>query len=216
MGEITEDVLPGFIRRIYCSEYRVACPSSPDYGNEAIPHWDGGVDSFGRNHRPVWPRLATFFTQHQIDPIVYIQAAFALRRGRTPPAPNTLMHGDLLSHYYQVTAERRTAVSEAWLRNRKAIENEIWALKRFYPNHPESAVRVTAICDTHRIEAGPLLRYCMAVEFGLMELAGDFLRPAAVEYLCNRVGYDALLPDLPQPIRDAAAAVQREMTNPKG
>ena len=208
--------MPDDIRSIYCAEYRRACPAAATYGDEEIPHWDGGRDSFGRNHRPIWPRLADFFMQHQLDPIVYIQAAFALRRGRTPPAPNTLTHGDILSHYYQITAERSSEIAESWHRQREVVQTEIWALKRLYPAQTDRAIQVTAICDRHRVQAGPLLRYCMATEFGLHELAADFLRQAAVEYLFNRIAYDRLLPTLPQPIRDEATQIQREMTSPKG
>lgn len=216
LGELPQEVLPAFIRHVYCAEYRLACPSAADYGDNVLPQWDGGQDAYGRNHKPVWPRLAAFFTQHQIDPIAYIRAAFAMRRGRTPPAPNTLTHGDQLSHYYQVVAESRATIGEAWRRQREAICNEIWALRRLYATQPERAIQVTALCDTHRIDASPLVRYCMSIEFGLIELASDFLRPAAIEYMCNRAAYDALLPTLPAPIREEASRIQREMTTPKG
>ena len=216
LGDLPDESLPAFIRHIYCTEYRVACPAAQDYGDTPIAQWDGGQDSFGRNHRPVWPKLAAFFTNNSVDPISYIRAAFAMRRGRTPPAPNTLTSGEMLTHYYQFVAESRQTIGETWNRQRQAMLTEIASLQRFYKDAPLRTLQITALCDGHRVEANCLLRYCMSVEYQLTELAGDFLRPAAVEYLCHRAAYDAVLPTLPQAVREEAVRLQREMVTPKG
>jgi hypothetical protein len=211
LGEIPVEWMPAFVRHIYCAEFRLAVPSATTYGDEVIPHWDGGMDALGTRHKPIWPKLVSFFAEHKIDPIPYIETAFALRRGKTPPAPNTLTNAATLSQYLHIAKDAFGQLQAQWQRHVESILNEVHVLTRFYVNETPDRIHTTALCDTHRVEASPLVRYCMALERNLPLVVARFQTAAATQYLCNRTQYDRLLPQVPAPLRDEAVRLQRAM-----
>lgn len=211
LGEIPTEWMPAFVRHVYCAEFRLAVPSATTYGDEVIPQWDGGVDSLGRRHQPVWPKLVSFFATHKLDPIPYIQTAFALRRGKTPPAPNALSGAATLSQYLHISKDAFGQLQAQWQRHVESILTEVHELRLFYATESEERINTTALCDTHRVEASPLVRYCMALERNLPLVVAKFQTAAATQYLCNRTHYDRLLPQVPAPLREEAVRLQRAM-----
>jgi hypothetical protein len=71
--------------------------SEPDLRSRPIPRWDGGVDSYGRQHSPIWPRIAEFLRQRGIgNPVHFISANMSAGC----PLPPELMTENAVKRYY--------------------------------------------------------------------------------------------------------------------
>ena len=84
-------------RRVFESRVRGVKSS---YGLKPIPKWDGTednlgravrADKYGRNYKPIWPKIASFASKHDVDPLVLIKNRFLNARGPRPPEPTDCM-----------------------------------------------------------------------------------------------------------------------------
>lgn len=158
-----------------------------DYGKQPMATWDGGVDAWGRTHRPIWPRLARFMMAHEVDPATYIYAQFSY--APRMPLPNQLMNDDALQRYRQFKEHRVETLRQLWERSLVAVQCEVRPLVEIghWPYH--QALRY-ALANTRTVSAPAIFRVCLAASEGLTDVVEFFYPAAMADYVFQQTDYD--------------------------
>lgn len=192
---------------------------SPDKNanfDRPIASWDGGRDSNGRRHRPVWERMAQLFLERGIDPVLFMQAQ--VNRGSILP-PAALVGEKAVAKYHAFIVEEA-----ANIRNRLQLETlearlAYGARSRAMPDLNSLAVWRGVLHDDS-LEISPLWRFCAAVAEGLPDIVQELHDAALDQYLAFTAAYDqhwqCVLPERlkqeAQQIRHAAGVGQWQQT----
>lgn len=170
--------------------------------------WDGGQDSYGRNHRPIWPKIARFFVARGYEPMDYIRVQFFRAAAGRIPQPNQLISNTAVEIYQEHLQgpPKNLQATLAW--EIESVKSEMLpyqqALNWSFTQALEWALRNEAT-----VKASPLVRYCLAFEYGLNNIAELFYDRALVQYVVQKDAYNAAWPAgvLPEPLRNAAEAL---------
>jgi len=151
------------------------------------PIWDGGTcRQTGRTYKAVWPGLAARARQMGLDPVDLVQTLFSHRVGATP-APHAMFGED------NVAACRRAAESVGRRAGASLVTEEavfrsaVWAAGLTIPDR-DAAVRFV-LNDVGRTMSA-LFRYCVAVVYGLPEVAARWRTAAVAQYRKNEKAYN--------------------------
>lgn len=204
------DKLAELIRELFCSMVR-DFTTSADYGKEKMPNWDGGKDRWGKNHRPVWPRLAKHILRLQADPMAYLKAQFNYATPGRSPAPNTLMSDRAVARYHNYIADAKELLARDLRFDVKSVKTRAKLLE--HGLNWDFAKAMRDALQTHgSVYASALARYCMAVEYEFEDLAQVFYDEALIQYLFQKQFYDAAWAGcIPSQLRDHAAALLEKM-----
>lgn len=91
-------------RRLYCfhvRQWELRRGKVSDYGKKRMAVWDGGRDRNGAYHQPVWPRLNSHMTAHQLDAFRYMSLSFKSFGAARFPTPRQLIGAAALERYSQ-------------------------------------------------------------------------------------------------------------------
>lgn len=180
-----EDVeqLSSRVRELYVRAYRahreirgISC----DYGERRIPHWDGGVDSYGKNHKPIWPKIAHKLRQNNIDPSAAVRAAFADWKGGDPPRPTVLLSETVLQSALEAMEVRRQRLRADLPLMLQAFEQGRMSFDLLCGSKNELAIARAVLRDP-AVPLSCVFRYCLAAALGFDDLASLFEAGAVSE-----------------------------------
>lgn len=157
---------------------------NPTYGAQAVRHWDGGEDCWGTRRRPVWPRIAAHIIRLGASPFDYVRAQFGGSKDGKVPLPNTFLNAAAVQRYrdYQRVVPDRLRLS---------LDRELKSIRWCAASMMEGlgwdrvAALDFAVQDQATVRATALVRYCVAVQEGLTEVAAWLREQALLEYLCQ-------------------------------
>lgn len=154
-------------RDLYCRQVRLwklrQEGVESDYGARPIAAWDGGQDSAGRQHRPVWARLAAFCQRAEVDLANYLYACFRWSFHH-PPSPYQLMTEAFLARYHAQGGDR-LAVTDLTvaLRTQHQVYASAVALRSARLERGWTMLQVIHDVLLDRdLEMSALYRYCVA------------------------------------------------------
>jgi len=209
MRSDAENQLHQRVRQTYVSERRkfelrlTGRPSS--YGISPMPKWDGtddvrpgstrrGVqDRYGKNYKPIWPKIADFALKAGVDPIELIRTRFSTTRGPRPPEPTDCMSKsalDLCINDAVPVDELNQQLYEYF----KSLEIEAENRSVYISRHgwtPEKVV-ISIVRDL-TLPFSPLFRHHLAVVNGIDDMVQMTRSPALIEYLRQKKSYDKSL-----------------------
>lgn len=175
------DSLAEQVRQVYYTKYNEL--NHTRYGTANYPLYDGGVDIYGRNHKPVWPKIVKALLARDIDIFDYIGDIFyrhIINR------PQDLIRTDIIEDYI----ERRDSplVLRKWDAEESAINSQL-KFRVALGDSLEQAAR-TVLLDISS-EVSPLVRYVFARKAFPSIDVGETTREAAKQqYLSRRTAYD--------------------------
>jgi hypothetical protein len=206
------DDLADRIREIYVRHYRGRMGDEyANYGDGHIPRLDGGRDRSGRKHRPVWPKLAEFFTKHSIEPELMITTGFEAWPGSSPPCPTPqFFMGDLcMKQYTQNVGSFVKRLKIQFESNYESLQTRVVLVRPVLSKRGLTDVDIlrNALQDHVAVEGGALFRYCMATRLNIDDVAENYFPAALQEYLLRRPQYDqAWGVTIPEELKRAADA----------
>lgn len=201
------------LREIYILCYREATGKN-DYGRGAMPQWDGGEDSFGKRHRPIWPKVAAKIIEYGVDPLDFVRAQFWVNGPSTkPPPPTYLLSEEAIARY---GAYRRQATNEAcqeFDRGLSEVQGEVVLLTGGELRWEYSrALRQVLLRSRTGCSASALFRYCLASSEGLADVCSHFYASALVQYVFRKDVYDAVWgARIPEGLRLEATRLRRRL-----
>lgn len=215
---VTPDLTPELarlcqrLRDVYVLECRRRGPGWENYGRYAIPAWDGGVDSFGRNCQSVWPKLARFISQNGFDPVKYIRAQFqAVRADRRPPAPTTMMSEAALDKYRRSLTNCIESLRHDLRNQHYSLRLRLAELSVLRATTPEKYLEMS-LGDERNVHASPLFRYCVAASAGIEAVVQYYFSAALSQYVFQQADYDEAWGGvIPYALRVAATELRQLM-----
>lgn len=180
------DLLSKHIRGRYI-EFRRTRPG--DAGYEPHPKWDGGTDTRGSRHQPIWPKIAEFMFEHRLN----VSACLALRfelsdHSKMAPMPNTLMSQRHLPDFRRVSE-----VSDPELRYSLRAEKSLCRVEMFeaaeeFDMNGKPVWRY--VIGNDELGFSPLFRFCLAYSEDLDDLADSYKLEAILQYVVAMDNYD--------------------------
>lgn len=196
MSDSKEDLqdLAELIRKVYWEERarfrKKFDPNAAHVGPHEVPCWDGGEDSRGVRHKPVWPKIAAYFLQQQLPVELTIRAFFDGVLGTDPPKPNMLLSvrlpAQVAAHPAEVMAKLRRAYDSDKSQAQVFYANQ----RRFTSLSDEQIARLTIY--TSDAEMSPLFRYSLALTSGNTDLAHDYVEFGFRQYQNYPDAYDQI------------------------
>jgi hypothetical protein len=194
----SDDILHESIRQAYVQErrmfeYRISGTVST-YGDKLIPKWDGtdsGVrDRYGRNYKPIWPRIAQFAFKAGVDPIELIRTRFRSARGPRPPEPTDCMSVAALE-LCRLDDTSVDDVNKSLYQMLEVFQTEVENRSVYIARYGWSAFQVIeSVVKDLTLNFNPIYRFYLAKVNGLDHLASQHLNDAVVEYLRHSKAYD--------------------------
>jgi hypothetical protein len=176
------------IRDLWVAEYRDfelrTKGKATGWGSRHMAKWDGGETADGKLCRPVWPRIADFVLEYDLDPDVLVHAMF-WRRVDYPPTPNQA-HGQFALEQYRLYTspgtrlEIKTELIHSFESQKQRAMADVFAKKTYHKLDEKTAWRVVVGSNTTPLT--PLFRYCVARNQGWEDIAVDFVKPALRQY----------------------------------
>lgn len=176
------------IRCLWVSEYRDfelrTKGKSTDWGSRHMNRWDGGDSADGKFYKAVWPKIATFVEEHELDAELLVRAMF-YRCLNYAPMPNQAHGGTALERYRIYTSpttqvEMKTELMYSFESQKSRALREVFSKKTYYKLDETTAWRVT-IGDPV-VPFTPLFRYCVAVNQGWDDIGTAFEGKAKRQY----------------------------------
>ena len=199
MFPTSENILHAQIRETYVTsrrffEARVSGVSSA-YGRNPLPKWDGTEepsskqDRYGRNYKPVWPKIAVFAAKHNVDPLVLIRNRFLHTRGPRPPEPTDCMSKDALSFCKDdIVSSDELNDSLTYFQDifRKEVDQRVRYIDK-YGWTPEKVIG--SIIQDLTLQFSDLYRFYLASVNGFADVASKYRANAVLEYARFSHGY---------------------------
>jgi hypothetical protein len=164
------------------------------------PRWEGGRDSSGKIHQPIWPRIAEFSLKNELDPLAHVRAQFD--RSLRPPTPGFLLTDESLDRYRSQIASFEKELRFDCTVQLDRIHVEVSCLQSL-SDYSELECWVSVLWGPYP-ELRPLCRYCIAVWLiqshgqhpSLMQLKEGYRHAACLEFLGYPGLYRKILTDL--------------------
>jgi len=168
------------------------------------PKWDGGRDSGGRHHKAVWPKIAEFVLNRELDEARFIRAQF--EKAAYQPQPNQLTNERAVGQYLDSVRQLPGELERALLIQGRSAVVAFETLRATSQWH-DNLVWAYVLSDL-RNELTALFRFCVAASVGLPHVQLLFHDAALAEYLRHRVVYDRIWGEhIPESLRVEAAAI---------
>jgi len=142
---------------------------------------------------PVWLRLADELQRRSIaDPEGFVAAQFG--RG-IPVMPNQLLSERAFQRYEEEQAHRVAQARSRLLGEMEELRTLMFTTRSWFPDKPASFVQRHALRNSTR-PVSVLLRYCVAVAEGLVDVAEELHEQAIGQYLRDPNAYDKTWTDM--------------------
>lgn len=181
------DRMEQLVRDIYIAQRKEA--GDDGYGDREMARWDGGEDAYGVNHQRIWPRLVAHLANLGASPIEYIVAQFHKARRDRLPLPNQMFSDAAVERWrtYRQTVAGDLRRQLTW--ELDSVNGKVLTLQSGLKWQRERAVRY-ALLNTREVQATALLRYCLAIDFGMPDIAERYHEQALVEYTFQKQAFD--------------------------
>jgi hypothetical protein len=166
--------------------------------NRRRTHWDGGKDSYGVNHTPVWTRIANLIRDNHADPGLWVQAHFSpiavlkagvQHSGMPEIRPTRLCAGQSLGIYNEYCEQLPAILSQNFEIAGGTLAKQIKATDTFRME-PEDQI-FYCICDESTVSASPFFRHAFAAQLDCWRGVERYLWLAALDYEAQQRLYDA-------------------------
>lgn len=171
-------------------------PHWKSFGCVPVPSWDGGVDAYGREHTSVWPKLAAFLLERQIDPDSFIRSQLHLKH---LPTPNMLISQQALARYEQFKAENAENLRARLLSETSAFKIKLVTSRPLWPDKSDRGLWECVLLSPFG-ELSPLFRVCVACMESIPSVVTQFWCAAVEQYLVDREGYDKHWKEIMTPV----------------
>lgn len=178
------------------------------------PKWDGGQDRHGRNHKSVWPKLARFMVENGFEPLAYMKAMFYQAKSGRKPLPDQMMSAAAVADYQRYLKQIRGDLEHRLRWEIGSVRSEMLPMQEGLQWPYIRALR-WALTNDRTVKASPLTRYCLAVEYGLDDIAASYHDRALYQYAFQKNAYDAAWPEGTIPAvlqQEALSLVERVRT----
>jgi hypothetical protein len=182
------EALAKYIRALWVAEYHDfelrTKGIATDWGTHHMSKWDGGETSDGKTCTAVWPRIARFCIEHNLEPDLLIRAVY-YRKVDFPPHPNQAHGAKALEVYRAYTApatrmEIKTELIHKFESQKQRALSDVFSKKHYYKLDELSAWQ--SAISTSAPVLTPLFRYCVAKNQGWDDLANEYQARAAKQY----------------------------------
>ena len=199
MANDAEEVLCAKIRDTYVRERRKfesrISGVQSNYGVGHMPKWDGtdddipGLnkrsrsDKYGRNYKPIWPKIMAFAADNGVDPLVLIRNRFLHTKGPRPPEPTDCMCKSALA----LCVEDRISSEELndklyWFQD--VFEKEVESRVAYIKKYGWTAQKVVdSVVRDLTVPFNSLYRYYLASVNGIDDVASMHRQSALLEYM---------------------------------
>ena len=181
--------MTALVRALYIDTRRLH-NNERDYGHSPIPQWDGGVDDFGKQCRPVWPRLARRIVELGADPQRFIAAQFWAMSGRRTPMPNQMYNDVAVKNYEQFITNIEGELTRQYSIELRSITTAMVSVRSRLKWSYDKAMSY-ALDNMSRVQASALTRYVVAHDAGLEDIATYYHDAALRQYTFQQEAYDA-------------------------
>lgn len=186
------------IRRLWCSERRFFdlrnTGRSGDWGDTQIRRWDGGRSASGKFYKPVWPTIAAFCIDNNLEPHLLVKALFHNVMLQAP-LPN-MAHGNFaLEKYRQYTSpatslEIKSKIINEFESQKSKAHAEVVNRKKYNNSSEELAWKIVIL--DNKSSLSPLFRYCIAKNQNWDDIHPDYYEAAKRQYSRHPDVYDAV------------------------
>jgi hypothetical protein len=162
----------------------------PPYKYSPGPRWDGGETDDGVEREPIWPKIASFMIEHELEPIACIRKRFLMARGSNPPWPTQIAVETYLDVYKglkEVVAEEDVTI---WFNIDKEYCRTAINSSRYGFGDKEK--QWTAMLLDSALDVSPLMRYCLAHELKLPKVQAILQNRALLQYMQAPTLYDKI------------------------
>lgn len=152
---------------------------------------DGGRDSRGVVHKPLWPRLVKFAWQHGVEPTTLIKAVFASHTDRQIPLANIFVSRAALEACQRFQSEHAIDIEYEFKSFRADARRLKWELEQTI-SAPLNVIWRLVIVDP-MLSYGSLYRYVLALELNEDDLARRYCHSALMEYVTSPDEFDKVM-----------------------
>jgi len=170
-----------------------------------VPHLDGGTDKWGRNHKPVWPKLADLLLKNEcLD--AYGFMAFFFSNGNKYKKSH-LCKQETVDAYKQSKQVGREVVLSILENDTELFIAACDKVKRWFPeNSYEDVWKHVILAEDFQIS--PLFRYCVAYKQEFYTEADTLMPAALMQYLKNPTAYEQVWDmAIPQTLKDSLSFI---------
>lgn len=200
-------VIADEVRRVYIMQCRIK-KGDPDYGRHNMERWDGGRDSNGRRHNPIWPKIAANIATYEADPFDFIVAQFWQVSTRVP-LPNMMIGQEALARYQTYQEHCGKSLAQQLDYELMLVQAELVPLMRAGREYVR-AVRYAVSASFTKIST--LLRYCIMVQEGQQDLAAVYHDRALFQYTFQKAAYDSAWGSrIPELLKEEGETLRRQI-----
>jgi len=197
VGEDQLAAMAVLVRRIYFEERRrfIAARQGRDddmgLNGQVYPTLDGGEDKRGVKHESIWPVLARFIVDHELEPSSYIRGVFAAFKGNNPPWPTYFTNEKNLK---RISQHCKADLLDVRIRFQNYVRRVNFEIEYRHQNRGgDIGVIERGVILDPGIETEDIFRYCAAMSLGQFDLAGSYYNRAIVQYALNSKVYEEVL-----------------------
>lgn len=174
------------------SRNKLLADRKPPYVYKPSVRFDGGEDDDGKTFTAIWPKMAQFMVKNGLDPATCMRKRFEKVRGHSPPWPTQIAVASYLDLYRGITE----ALSEDEVALCFRLDKEycrIAALDgRYNRSDKTQEWKWKAILLDFTLSITPLMRYCLAKDLKLEDVAARLEMRAIAQYVRAPKAYDKI------------------------
>lgn len=198
------------VRQMYIACYR-DFTGQVEYGDDGVPRWDGGEDTWGVRHKSIWPKLTKRIIELGVEPLTYIRAQFHSAPRGNPPEPGYLLSRAAWARYQRFFKASSTAAVERYNHFSAQLAGYALTLSTVQGMDHRRAIR-NGLLNVVDIQAPALFRYCFATQEGYADVAAMYHDRALHQYVFQRELYDRAWGErIPEPFRLEGEEVQKRL-----
>lgn len=173
---------------------RVRGTADESLNEHGTKKWDGGIDSRGVSHKPIWPKIVKYAVTQNCDPEQLVRSVFRVWKGIQPPLPTMTMTEEAVKACRSFKTENYEFLKHKLEAFQREAEQAFMLKSMARPDElPTKLWREVIVSPT--ISAGALFRYCLAISTCQSDLARMALDNALTEFVANPEEYAKLLGD---------------------
>jgi hypothetical protein len=186
--------------------------------NRRRTHWDGGKDSYGVKHTPVWTRIANLVRDNQVDPGLWVYAHFSpiavlkagiQQSGMPEIRPNRLCSGQSLGIYKEYRAQLPKILAHNFEVAGSTLAKQIKATDAFHMDQDDQIFY--CICNESTVSASAFFRHAFAAQLDCWRGVERYLWLAALDYEAQQRMYDVAVEPwcVTETLREAVKDIRR-------
>lgn len=195
---LNQEQLAAYIRYQFIRLYDNVHDWDDPAHNRKRTHWDGGKDSYGVKHTPVWQRIAKMVRQRNADPGLWVHAHFSpiavlktgvQTTGMPEMRPTRLSSGQSPDIYKAYCDELPGILTSAFEVAGMTLAKRIRGTQDLKLSQDDQVFY--CVCDELYVSASSFFRHAFAAQLGCDRGIERYLWFAALDYEAQQRAYDA-------------------------